>query len=274
MYKDNLLTQELLRENLLRDNLILLALVFVAGAIFFFLMQTIINLLSRPNTTEEQHGTKTNTTQNIEKQGFTSTKTVQNTEESSTRRNNDIQNSEELSFRSSSDIQNIADPNLMDTSVIQNMVNNYRNNQLPNINKNLKIEDSVSVWFDFNTVQNFISTVEKESKSRNENISLNDLGVRFYYAAYPKEENWDIFQNETMEPPKEYAQRHTLIMIPTLNIKDASGNYLNYDFNPLDENTYTRDSVARETFALHSKNTVAQNHGSLIPPTSSNVQDY
>ena len=269
MDKDNLLTQELLRENLLKDNLILLALVFVAGAIFFFLMQTIINLLSRTNTTEEQHRTKTNTTQNTEKQGFTSSKTDQNT-----RSSNDIQNSEELSFRSSSEIQNIADPNLMDTSVIQNMVNNYRNNQLQNINEKLKIKDSVSVWFDFNTVQNFISTVEKESKSRNENISLNDLGIRFYYAAYPKEENWDIFQNETMEPPKEYAQRHTLIMIPTLNIKDASGNYLNYDFNPLDENTYTRAFVARETPVLNSKNTVAQNHGSLIPPTSSNVQDY
>lgn len=228
MDKDNLLTEELIRENLFRDNVILLTLVFVAGAFFFFLVQTIINLLSKTTKVDE--------------------------------------------------------PSLMNTNVIQNMVNNYRNTQLTAVNNHLNIEDANSVWFDLRTVKKFISTVEIESQSRNGNINLKDLGVRFYYASYPKEENWDVFNNTGTNPPREYAQLHTLIMVPTLNMKDSSGNYLNYDFNPLDENTYTHarrmnsTSSSDKTVAASSRtnpiNTVAQNHGNLIPPSTNIVQNY
>lgn len=169
-------------------------------------------------------------------------------------------------------------PNTMPANLIQNMVNNYRNNQLAAIQNNLRIEDAQSVSFDIRTIKNFISSIEKESSSRNSAISEKDLGIRFYYAAYPE----DLSAPDFSLLNKDYARKHTIIMIPTLNRLDENGNYLDFDFNPLDETSY-KGSERRETvgetrmMAMSSKSggdVLAQNHGGLIPPNSIAPLEY
>ncbi|MDN3586440.1 hypothetical protein QWY86_07185 [Pedobacter aquatilis] len=174
-------------------------------------------------------------------------------------------------------------PNTMSQKAIQKMVDNYRNVQLEVINKTLGINDAHSVWFDFKTLKKFISDIELESVKVQQHITDDRLGLRFYYAAYPKIQDWDVFGNDT-SIPKDFAEKHTLIMIPTLKIKTVDGSYLDYDFNPLDETTYSVErreknqamrmmsiSNDNETQALQ---VMAQNHGQTIPPAVTIVEDY
>lgn len=169
-------------------------------------------------------------------------------------------------------------PNTMPASLIQSMVNNYRNNQLAAIQNTLRIEDAQSVSFDIRTIKNFISSIEKESSKRNSAINEKDLGIRFYYAAYPE----DLSAPDFSVLDKDYAKKHTLIMIPTLNRLDENGNYMDSDFNPLDEATYSendRKETGGETrmMAMSSNSggdVLAQNHGNLIPPYTVAVMNY
>jgi hypothetical protein len=61
-------------------------------------------------------------------------------------------------------------------------------------------------------------------------VTDQDLGIRFYYAAYPKEQDWNIMSGTPIGT--EYAQRHTLVLVPTMKQEDENGDRL-YDFNPL-----------------------------------------
>ncbi|WP_231462867.1 MULTISPECIES: hypothetical protein [unclassified Pedobacter] len=173
-------------------------------------------------------------------------------------------------------------PNTMPQKAIQLMVDNYRNIQLELINKTLGINDAHSVWFDLKTLKKFIQDIENESKRVKQDISDDSLGLRFYYAAYPKADNWDIF-GKNNNIPKESAEKHTLIMIPTLKMKSVDG-YLDFDFNPLDERTYSPDRATQgqsmrmmkisddgETQAMQ---VMAQNHGQTIPPAVTVVENY
>ncbi len=185
-------------------------------------------------------------------------------------------------FNNSNKDRSVGKPNTMSEKAIQLMVNNYRDIQLALINKTLGINDAHSVWFDFKTLKKFTSDIENETKKVDRGIAEERLGLRFYYAAYPKVDNWDIFRNLSIS--KELAEKHTLIMVPTLKIKDSLGNYLDYDFNPLDATTYTRNrkekgevlrtmsiSADSETQALE---VMAQNHGQTIPPAVTVVENY
>ncbi|MBT2622127.1 MULTISPECIES: hypothetical protein [Chryseobacterium] len=164
------------------------------------------------------------------------------------------------------DIETLSAPNTMTTSFIQELINNYRNNQLQAINSNLEMNDAHSIWFDLPKLKKFIADLETEAKKIDPTTTDNDLGIRFYYAAYPKSENWAIMENHTV--PKEYAERHTLVMVPTLKKEDENGDLLDYDFNPLASNGHAM------AMALKSRNAetpieeegLAQNHGNLIPP--------
>lgn len=136
--------------------------------------------------------------------------------------------------------------------LIQNLVDNYRNNQLEYINQNMTTGDAHSVWFDLPTLKSFIAEIETQAQIINPNIPNDDLGIRFYYAAYPQVPQQPI--------PSNYAKRHTLVMIPT---KKEEG--LNYDFNPLEEG---------KALAVSGKIALAQNHGDLVPPGASIVESY
>ena len=144
--------------------------------------------------------------------------------------------------------------NLIPTQLIQNLVDNYRLNQLETINQNLNMDDAHSVWFNLTTLKNFIAEIENQALLIDKNVKDEDLGIRFYYAAYPEVPEIPI--------PTDYSKRHTLIMIPTKK-KDN----LDYDFNPL-ENTNVALAITGTTDAL------AMNHGTLVPPKTSIVESY
>ncbi|MCZ4223631.1 hypothetical protein [Pedobacter rhodius] len=175
-------------------------------------------------------------------------------------------------------------PNTMDVRTIHELVDNYRNNQLAAINKVLGLDDAYSVSFGLSTLKKFITDIESYSKKVDPRITDSVLGVRFYYAAYPKDTEWDNFEGEKLVG-KDYAQKHTLIMIPTLKKKISSGNHLDYDFNPLDRKTFSandRDEnkqvemmvMYAESSDKPSRQVMAQNHGQLIPPAEAGQQAY
>jgi len=145
--------------------------------------------------------------------------------------------------------------NLIPTSLIQNLVDNYRSNQLLAINQDLSIQDSHSVWFDLPILKNFVAEIEAQAKLIDLTVKDSDLGIRFYYAAYPAVPQSSV--------PANYAKRHTLVMIPTKKLND-----LNYDFNPFDNNSVSLAVTGVSIDAL------ALNHGTLVPPSTSIVQSY
>lgn len=165
-------------------------------------------------------------------------------------------------------------PTTMDPAIIQQMVDNYRNNHLDAINSAMEIRDAQSVSFGLKTLKKFIGDIEFYAKKVDPRITDGALGLRFYYAAYPKENEWSGFGNEIR---KDYAQKHTLIMIPTLKKKASNGSYLDYDFNPLDRSTFpmkerskeqpvTLMAMSSDTSDSQTREVMAQNHGQLIPP--------
>jgi len=150
---------------------------------------------------------------------------------------------------------NLNNPNTLAVDLIQDLVDNYRNNQLNCINQNIKIDDAHSVWFDLPALKNFIAEIEAQAQIVDPNVQSNDLGIRFYYAAYP--------ENPAQPIPSNYAKRHTLVMIPT---KKEEG--LNYDFNPFQEEGKALSVTGVTAIAL------AGNHGDLVPPGASIVESY
>jgi len=163
--------------------------------------------------------------------------------------------------------------NAIASDLVQTLINNYRNNQMNLVNKGLGITDSNSIWFDLPKLKNFITAMEDEIKNSNPDVSDEDMGIRFYYAAYPKSEEWDIMADHPVE--KEYAERHTLVMIPTMKKADENGEMLDYDFNP-------SNGTSGKSMALFSKSkgstfpdtTFAENHGTLAPPSDPKVQSF
>lgn len=152
----------------------------------------------------------------------------------------------------------VRDSSVISTELIQSQVDNYRNNQLTIINENMMMEDAHSIWFDMVTLKNFIAEIEREAYIVDPEVQTVDLGIRFYYAAYPEEPEEPI--------SNDYARRHTFIMIPTKKQDD-----LNYDFNPFETDSETDTQTA---LALTSKRALAQNHGTLTPPGVTIVESY
>ncbi|EJL68022.1 hypothetical protein [Chryseobacterium populi] len=172
-------------------------------------------------------------------------------------------------------IETLNAANMMTTSLIQELVNNYRNNHLMAINSTLEITDAHSIWFDLPKLKKFIADIEIEAQKVNPDTTENDLGIRFYYAAYPKLENWDIMESHPV--PTEYAEKHTLIMIPTLKSENEEGELLDYDFNPLSAVNGQMSAMAFKSSNAddpEEDESLAQNHGQLIPPATPVVQMY
>lgn len=166
-------------------------------------------------------------------------------------------------------------PGTMSNSLIQALINNYRQNHLNAINSALGIEDAHSIWFDLPKLKNFIANIEAEAAKANPAASTEDLGVRFYYSAYPKEENWSIMESHPV--PIEYAGRHTLVMVPTLKKANETGELIDYDFNPF-------QSAEGKSLALANKSakgmgedddtSLGENNGILVPPKAPLGQSF
>lgn len=165
-------------------------------------------------------------------------------------------------------------PNTMRSDFIKNLIDNYRNNQLKAINNMNGSTDAHSIHFNLAILKKFIADIETETQKINPGITDEDLGIRFYYAAYPKAENWDIMAGHPID--QTYAGKHTLVMIPTLKKADEEGNFLHYDFNPLASAGSKEQTLALslKSAPLSSDEVVSQNHGNLIPPDNPKTEIY
>ncbi|MDQ0784428.1 hypothetical protein [Chryseobacterium sp. W4I1] len=160
--------------------------------------------------------------------------------------------------------------NTITIELVQNLINNYRNNQMQVVNKELGFTDAHAIWFDLPKLKKFIACIESEAQHVNPGVSEEDLGIRFYYAAYPKAEDWAIMESHPVE--KEYAERHTLVMVPTLKKEDETGEFLNYDFSPLEGKSVL--AMAGKKSHPTKPETIAENHGTLSPPHNTNAEQF
>jgi hypothetical protein len=86
------------------------------------------------------------------------------------------------------------------------------------------IEDANRLWFSLESLKNFIWQIEKEMCNKpcaRENELR--LGVRVYYAKYPSDMHIDGLRGL----PKDYAEHHTLFMVPTY--EDQTGTQVDFD---------------------------------------------
>mgnify|MGYP005692705049 FL=1 len=69
--------------------------------------------------------------------------------------------------------------------------------------------------------------------------------------------------------PEQYAEKHTLVLIPTLKKENEDGELLDYDFSSLSDGDNDSIALALNT---NSQNqlvdiTIGENSGTLIPPS-------
>jgi len=181
--------------------------------------------------------------------------------------------------------------NELDVNLIHNMVDNYKNRQL-NYIKTSMLDDAHSIWFDLETLKKFVYQLEYQAKKNETSATIDKLGVRIYYAAYPHKEimknykDIDWFIGDDVR--KDYQQLHTLVIIPTIRTKIGD-----VDFNPTDKSTFTGYGLKENqvkygegstiaTFGLSgglqrssaNLRTGAQNHGTLIPPGNPVLENF
>ena len=173
--------------------------------------------------------------------------------------------------------------------LVYDMVRGYETNQLKSIQDTLNLIDSRAVWFDLKTLKKFLYHIEMTTTKSNGRISPEDLGLRIYFARYPGQEEWGTNYDGTLayfnnsDETKQYAKKHTLIMVPTIK-----GDVDHIDFNPDDESTYTNGlpnyadildydmplpllmPLPTAQLPLTNPSITAQNHGGLFPPKKSN----
>jgi len=160
-------------------------------------------------------------------------------------------------------------PSTMAQNLIQTLVDNYRNNQLKSVKDKMGIDDAHSIHFDLTTLKKFIADIETLASSNDPETNMEDLGIRFYYAAYPGLENWNVMNGTPIG--REYAEKHTLVMVPTIKRQDENGEILSYDFNPINNNGQML-AMASSRNANTDCEIICQNHGALIPPDSTKTE--
>jgi len=166
----------------------------------------------------------------------------------------------------------------LERELVERMKQKYKDTQLKLINRKLKFRhhdkmgDAKEIWFSLDTLKAFICQIENEIDAKSEN-----LGIRIYYVAYPKKREWKKYPDlqipgKKPSVPKSYAERHTLVLIPTVKKSSTSGHQ---DYIPpqnpqsgtahymamglTDTSDYT-ESDSEET------ESPTKNHGNLFPP--------
>ncbi|WP_396212546.1 hypothetical protein [Flavobacterium sp.] len=184
---------------------------------------------------------------------------------------------------------NTITPPTLTTEMVRSMVSQYSGTQLNSIQTaptNAVAVDARSIWFDLETLKEFLYQIEYNVNKNPRQGRDRELGVRIYYAAYPENTKMRNLAATQTDPNfsynPAYEKKHTLVMIPTIG-KDGE----NYDFNPLDVNSYigftnmktggvfSANSSSYATLSLGTSAnplnqgtnpTVARNHGRLCPP--------
>ncbi len=157
-------------------------------------------------------------------------------------------------------------PNTMTCTFIKTLVDNYRKNQLMSVKDTMGIDDAHAIHFDLATLKKFISDVEAEARKSYPVATAEDLGIRFYYAAYPKVADWAVMADTPIG--QEYAERHTLVMVPTIKRADENGESLCYDFSPINSGANTGEILAMARGTGLQGDIISQNHGTLSPPNN------
>ncbi|UKB79088.1 hypothetical protein [Chryseobacterium sp. MEBOG07] len=180
------------------------------------------------------------------------------------------------------------EPGIMSNSLIQALIDNYRQNHLSAINTALGIQDAHSIWFDLPKLKQFIAKIEEEAAKVNPATSEANLGIRFYYATYPKQEDWSMMDSHPV--PVQYAGKHTLVMIPTLKKASDAGELIDFDFNPFQANGENSNLALNARNITPSGNGgdngnggggplgddtgLGENNGILIPPYTSSGESF
>jgi hypothetical protein len=150
---------------------------------------------------------------------------------------------------------------LLPLKLIQRLVDNYKNRQLYSIENSVNYPmafDATAALFSLEQLKDFIATIEKEV-AKHPDRPVSNIGIRFYYAAYPENLNGEDEHYEALETVNpEYAKLHTLIAVPSIEIEGLS-----YDFDPSDVNTYSGQKPSGTGIAI-----MAENHGVLFPPVA------
>lgn len=136
-------------------------------------------------------------------------------------------------------------------------------------NNNTNTLDSRSIWFDLKKIKKFIGFIES-SLCKASCVKTDNYGIRMYFAKYPVEAEMKKL-TDLYGVPLEYANHHTLFMVPTY--RDPAS-HKNIDFDPALtlSNCQVRpiDSTTKYLFLPWGKTTGStseeQNHGSLMPP--------
>lgn len=155
----------------------------------------------------------------------------------------------------------------IDIATAQELISNYKQNHwtiingcCPSLRQNPaypNVEDSRSVWFSLDDLQNFINDIN----------AANGNGIRFYFGEYSADIINAYIMQMQQNPPQnangnaqaaianisQCVGLQTIVMIPTA--LNASTN-LNCDFN----------IVTQDTTFDNPGDLAAENHGSMIPP--------
>lgn len=163
------------------------------------------------------------------------------------------------------------------------MSDNYKLLNQPLLEINGNITDANSIWFSLETLKNFIWKIEKAVCLQNCPNGIN-LGVRIYYGRYPEDMTGEL---ASLDP--DFAQHHTVFMVPTF--QDADNSQIHWDFDPwhwgsnrckpttmtewfaISPKPFGVDnslmySIDEEQYFMTNNGTLssALNHGDLIPP--------
>lgn len=150
----------------------------------------------------------------------------------------------------------------LNLKLVETLVDNYKSRQLYSIENSVSYPmafDARAAMFSLKALKSFIETIEEEVAKHPER-PVENIGVRFYYTAYPELKDWEDELFDELKPvPLDYTKLHTLVAVPTMEIAGVC-----YDFDPFDVNTYDGSKPADTGMGI-----MAENHGSLYPPGGS-----
>lgn len=138
------------------------------------------------------------------------------------------------------------------------------------------VDDANSIWFPLDALKQFIWEIQKDTCGKACDGLPLELGVRIYYARYPKVDSVDVSGKEVYPDlnnivSSEYENMHTAFLIPTY---DSSGYQKDFDpryFDPKNRCSFTTINpdawpAAKRILVLAPSNYTAKNHGGLCPP--------
>jgi len=91
----------------------------------------------------------------------------------------------------------------VDTAYVNEVIRTYKKERWVHNSERLGKEDSLSVWFSAEELEEFLDTIKQHGAD----------GVKFYFAAYP----------ENFQEKPEYAGRQTIVMVATKQKETENG---------------------------------------------------